>query len=263
MSAFTPDWLALRAPADARARAQRLLAMLRNVFDGRERLRILDLGAGTGASPALFAGLAGPAQDWCLVDRDPALLRIAAGRELAPHQTVETREADLADDLEALFEPAPDLVTAQAFFDLCSAGWVRRFVTALAASGAALYAPLIHDGAQDWQPPHTLDDGVMTAFEVDMQRNKGFGPALGGEAPEVLGEMLAAAGYSVWALPSPWELEAARDGELIAALAAGTANAVKSRLGPAAAAWGQARARAERVVIGHMDILAVPAAAAT
>lgn len=258
---FTADWLALRAPADERARAKRFLSVIRNLFETRERLRILDIGAGSGASVGLFADLRGPEQDWLLVDHDPALLEVAAGREVRAHQHVKTRTADLAGDLAAVLDPAPDLVTAQAFFDLASAGWMRRFVEALAASGAALYAPLIYDGEQEWAPAHTLDDGVLSAFDVDMRRDKGLGPALGPDAGPVLGDMLAAAGYSVWQLPSPWELEAARDGHLIAALAAGTAAAARPALGPMADTWGRTRALAERAIIGHVDILALPAGA--
>lgn len=256
--AFSSEWLALRAPADERARAQRFLSVIRNVYEDRPALRLLDIGAGTGASVALFAPFRGPVQHWTLVDHDPALLAVAEARPRAPHQHVTTRRFDLAGDLAPLFDPAPDLVTAQAFFDLASAAWMRRFVTALAASGAGLYAPLIYNGEQDWQPAHPLDEGVLTAFDVDMQRNKGLGPALGAAAADVLGDMLAEAGYSVWTLPSPWELEAGRDADLMAALASGTAGAVRQTLGPMGEAWGRARASAERAVIGHTDLLALP-----
>ncbi len=260
MNEFSAEWLALRAPADTRARARRLHAMIRNYFEDRERIRIVDIGCGTGASVALFSEMPGPRQDWVLLDHDPALLSIAGSRELADHQSVETRQVDLARDIPAIFEARPDLVTAQAFFDLVSSRWMMQFVEALAASGAALYAPLIYDGEETWFPPHTLDEGVLAELHVDMESDKGFGPALGPQAVEVLGDMLGRRGYSVWQLPSPWELTAGEDADLIAALASGTANAVRPALGPLAATWGKARAEAEAARIGHVDILAIPAA---
>ena len=160
--------------------------------------------------------------------------------------------------LAPLLDPAPDLVTAQAFFDLCSAGWVRGAVEAITGAGAALYASLTYDGRMVWSPPHPLDGGIETSFHVDMSRDKGFGPALGPDAAAVLGEMLAEAGYSVWQLASDWELSPPEDAPLIEALATGTAEACRERLGPAAEAWGTARLDAEHVLVGHQDIFAVP-----
>ncbi len=94
MSDFSTDWLALREPADRRARSPRLMeGLLRRLAvltqpPGAESspsprtLRILDLGCGTGANLRYLAprlGLApgaGPwvRQDWICVDRDRKLL---------------------------------------------------------------------------------------------------------------------------------------------------------------------------------------------
>ncbi len=96
MGDFSADWLALREPADIRARSPRLvrsllarLAAFTQAPDAepalppsRQTLRILDLGCGTGANIRYLAprlGLvpgAGPwdRQDWICVDRDRKLL---------------------------------------------------------------------------------------------------------------------------------------------------------------------------------------------
>ncbi len=96
MGDFSTDWLALREPADTRARSTRLvrsllarLAALTQAPDAgpgpqpwHQTLRILDLGCGTGANFRYLAprlGLApgaGPwdRQDWVCVDRDRKLL---------------------------------------------------------------------------------------------------------------------------------------------------------------------------------------------
>ncbi len=94
MSDFSTDWLALREPADSRARSTRLVgSLLRRLAvltqppgaessPSPQTLRIIDLGCGTGANFRYLAprlGLvpgAGPwvRQDWICVDRDRKLL---------------------------------------------------------------------------------------------------------------------------------------------------------------------------------------------
>ncbi|MEM9735465.1 MAG: class I SAM-dependent methyltransferase, partial [Pseudomonadota bacterium] len=112
---FAADWLALRAPADLRARNPDLATRLSAHFAGRAGLRVTDLGSGTGNNLRATAPLLPPGQHWRLVDNDRALLDLAApppGVEVTPVET------DLADDPAAALGEA-DLVTASAFFDLC------------------------------------------------------------------------------------------------------------------------------------------------
>ena len=256
---FSADWLALRAGADRRARDPGLAARLSAFFGGGEGLRVLDLGAGTGAMLAATAPLLGPGQRWRLIDSDAALLdRAAQPPGMAPGVVIERVVADLSGDMASLFDPAPDLVTASAFFDLCGAAWIDRLVGHAAPAGAALYAALTYDGREDWSPTHPLDHAVRAAFHADQRRDKGLGPALGPDAAPHLAGALGAAGYTVLTAASDWRLAAPADGPLIAALAAGTAAAVAPVLGDRAAEWRQARNAATAVTIGHVDLLAFP-----
>lgn len=256
MTGFSPDWLALRAAADSRARDPRLARRLGVHFAGRPGLRVLDLGSGTGANLRATAPLIGAPQHWLLADHDPALL--ARARPLAG-TTIERRATDLAGDLAALFEPAPDLVTASAFLDLCGAAWLDRLAEATARHGAALYTVLSYDGREVWEPAHPLDAQVLSAFHADQRRDKGLGPSLGPDAHDRLAARLRGLGYRVREAPSDWHLVAPRDAALIAALAQGSAAAVAGALGPDAAdAWRAARGSARRVTIGHCDLLALP-----
>ena len=258
MSGFSADWLALRAAADRRARDPGLARRLGEVFEGRARIRVLDIGAGTGANLRATAPLIGAAQHWVLVDNDPSLM----GQVTAPERiTFDTCVTDLAGNLEALFDPAPDLVTASAFFDLCGADWLDRFLALVAGSGAAFYTVLTYDGRETWTPAHPLDAEVLAAFHADQRRDKGLGPALGPDAPEALAAMLGAAGCEVQAAPSDWHLTQSGDAALIEALAAGSAAAVAPILGrDRAEDWADARRHAEAVLIGHQDLLALPRA---
>ena len=255
MSGFDADWLALRASADARARDTGLAARLGEYFAGCGQLRVLDLGAGTGANLRATAPLIGAPQNWVLADNDAALL---ARAEPAPNTTVKRCAVDLAGDLSDLFGPAPDLVTASAFFDLCGADWIDRLVSLVATSGAALYAVLTYDGREDWAPPHPLDAEVLAAFHGDQRRDKGLGPALGPDAHGEIATCLRRHGYVVFDAPSDWELSQPGDAGLIAALADGSAAAARA-IGPERAAnWRAARVTAQRVTIGHRDLLALP-----
>lgn len=254
MTGFSPDWLALRADADARARDPGLVAALDAHFAGRP-IAVIDIGAGTGANLRATAPRLSAPQSWLLVDNDAALL----GRANGPAGVVvETLVADLAEELEDLFDPAPDLVTASAFFDLCGEEWIQRLVAAIWATGAAFYTNLTYDGRETWAPPHPDDAAVLAAFHADQRRDKGLGAALGPDTHAALAQAFRAAGYRVSEAASDWQLTAPRDAELIAALAAGTAGAVTPALGPAATEWGRARGQATSVMIGHRDLLALP-----
>lgn len=255
MSGFPAEWLALRAGADARARDAGLVARLAAHLGARP-VRILDLGAGTGASLRALAPRIEARQHWVLADGDAALLARAAPVAGA---TLERRAVDLAAGLEALFDPAPDLVTASAFLDLCGAEWLGRLARRAAAAGAAVYAALSYDGRESWQPPHPLDAEVLAAFHADQRRDKGLGPALGPDAHGWLRDRLRDLGYRVAEAPSDWRLAAPADAALIRALAEGSAAAVAPRLGARVAEdWRAARTGAERVTIGHRDLLALP-----
>ncbi|MEL6477362.1 MAG: class I SAM-dependent methyltransferase [Pseudomonadota bacterium] len=252
---FSKDWLDLRLPADLAARNDTLAARLGAHFAGRSGLRVLDLGAGSGNNMRATAAWLPKGQTWCLVDQDADLLAAAPRPQ---DVQVETRVADLAADIESLLRPAPDLVTASAFFDLCGAAWLSRFADALAQTGAALYAVLSYDGREEWRPAHPADQEVLTAFHRDQRRDKGFGPALGPEAHDRLITLLQTRGYTVQEGPSDWHLAPPRDAALIAALAEGSAAAVAPDLGERASDWRAARQIASDVMIGHRDLLALP-----
>ncbi len=280
MSGFSPDWLALREPADLAARDPGLVAALARALP--RPLRAVDLGCGTGSNLRALAPHLGPTQDWVLVDHDPALLAAAkirlaawagraeaAGDGLVLHRggariAVRFRALDLAAEPAAALAEGPDLVTAAALFDLASDGWIAAIVRAVAQARAVFYTALTYDGQEHWTPPHPADAAIHAAFLAHQAGDKGFGPASGPEATEALAGAFRENGYTVETAASPWRL-GPDEAALLHQLAEGTAQAARETGQVAAsdvASWSALRQRpGTRALIGHRDLLAVPAAA--
>ncbi len=276
MSGFSPEWLALREPADVRARDPGLSMALAAHLAGREQIEVVDLGCGTGANIRTTAPALGPVQNWTLVDYDPVLLEAARaallewadeasengesialtkeGRAIA----VRFRQADLMQNLEAVIGGRPDLVTASALFDLCSVDFIGRTARAVAAEGAAFYTVLTYDGMQMWSPAHPADAEMTAAFNAHQQTDKGFGSAAGPAAPEALALAFREQGYAVQEASSPWRIESTEQA-LIDMLADGFAGAVAEvgRVAPDVIAdWLTVRRTGS--IVGHTDTLALP-----
>ena len=260
-SGFSPDWLALRQDADNRARSVELAERLASYVNriGAEPLRVLDLGAGTGANLRALAPKLPGAQRWVLADNDTRLLNRARAIGQAE---VETRQCNIATDLELLFDPLPDLVTASAFFDLCGAEIAEGIVRRTVAAGAAFFTVLTFDGREEWEmrsgSRHPAQDRIDAAFLQDQCREKGMGPALGPNGTDYLAHAFRQAGYEVFVRSSDWTLTTDTDGALIEALAVGHAMTAQADMGTAADEWLAEARKASAVMIGHQDLLALP-----
>ena len=278
MSGFSPEWLALREPVDHRSRDAGLGPRLAERFSAAASVSVVDLGCGSGSNLRATSALLGERQTWTLVDYDERLLAAARERLSAWADTaamvgdglaltkagksivVGFRQADLTRDLDNALGSAPDLVTASAFFDLCSTNFIEAFARAVAARRSAFYTVLTYDGVQHWLPAHEADRDMLDAFRSHQLTDKGFGAAAGWTAPQVLANAFRSAGYKVAEGDSPWRLTPA-DKHLIADLAGGYADA----------AGETGRITSERLTdwrsvqrthatVGHIDTLALPVA---
>lgn len=273
---FSASWLALREPADHRARNRELAEKLAAHLAPLAVPRIVDLGCGSGSNLRALAAVLNAEQDWTLVDYDPALLQAAretltgwAERARAESDSlvlsqngktirVQFRQADLSRGLAPVLDPAPDLVTAAALFDLCSADFIAQAARDIAHSGAAFYTVLTYDGMEEWLPPHEADADVLAAFLAHQKTDKGFGVSAGPDAPRALRDAFAQNGFAVHDASTPWLLEAPRDAALMRELAHGIAQATQEtgRLDPARiGSWRMAARVSAR--IGHRDFLAL------
>jgi glycosyltransferase involved in cell wall biosynthesis len=203
---FSADWLALREPADRAARSADLAQRIARKVAGASPLRILDLGAGTGANMRYLAKFLPDRQRWLLVDHDPSLLARAQRDATSP---IETRRLDLNqigdDSVRAMFSGVA-LVTASALLDLVSAGWLRLLIDRARESRAALLFSLSYDGRIDFEPGAPEDAEVRDLVNRHQRTDKGFGPALGPDAPAVAAQILGGLGYHAERQRSDWTL---------------------------------------------------------
>jgi SAM-dependent methyltransferase len=281
MSGFSADWLRLREPFDQAARDAARLP-LDGLVPRRAGmpLQVLDLGCGTGANLRWLAPRLGGAQHWQVFDHDAALLAAwpQALREWAMregyslsddgdrlavegegfHATVQRRQVDLARSLHTLPWAGADLVCASALIDLVGAHWLDALVAHAGAARTAVLLSLNVDGRLEWSTPDEGDAAVAALFARHQRRDKGFGAALGPDAPARAAQRLAAAGYRVAQARSDWFAT----GTLQAALIEGMALAAAEQ-DPAAqrtiAAWRQRRLAlcAHTVLrVGHLELSA-------
>lgn len=280
MSGFSAEWLALREPVDHRARASDVADAVRAAFAGRSRVAVVDLGCGTGSNLRATSELLPAEQSWTLIDYDPRLLTAAratlsiwadqataSGERLtlkkgARRIEVAFRQVDLNRDLDSALDvgtgKACDLVTASAFFDLCSSAFLERFARAVAQRKARFFTVLTYNGEQGWMPDHPADVEMAAAFHHHQRGDKGFGPAAGPDSAAALARAFRATGYRVQEGDSPWELGVFEQ-RLVDDLANGFAGAV-AETGLVSqvtiTAWRSLRRAGARV--GHSDTFAEP-----
>ncbi|MGC9670541.1 class I SAM-dependent methyltransferase [Planosporangium sp. 12N6] len=263
----TPEWLRLREPADAAARAADLVEPLRRRFSGGDRLVIHDLGSGTGSMARWLAPrLPGP-QHWVLYDRDPDLLAHATAGPIGPAAdgapvTVEARQRDITrltlDDLHDA-----SLITASALLDMLTADEVERVVAACVEAGCPALLTISVIGRVDLTPPDPLDAAVAAAFNAHQRRTTGGRTLLGPAAVDACAEAFRRRGVGVAVRSSPWRL-GADQADLTAEWFHGWLGAACEQqpelAGPAEAyaARRLAEAAAGRlgVVVDHHDLLA-------
>jgi len=266
VSRVTPEWLALREPADAAARATDLADQLRDQLTGRSHLLIHDLGCGTGSMGRWLAPRLPGSQYWVLHDRDADLL-VHAKSEMpgtaadgAP-VTVETRQSDITrlgrDDLGDAA-----LITASALLDMLTADEVERVVAGCATVRCLTLLTISVVGRVEFAPADPLDAELAEAFNAHQRRTTGGRQLLGPDAVHATVEAFQRRGATVLVRPSPWRLGADQPGLIVEWFDGWLAAACEQRpdlAGPAAAYAARRRADAVAgrlgVLVDHSDLL--------
>lgn len=266
MSGFSAEWLALREPADHAAINARVRAACVESLAGREPIRVVDLGCGTGSSLRSLAPALGRKQQWTLVDHERDLLRVARSREKEARRSevdliVTYRQSDLSNGVFADLIERADLITASALFDLVSIAFINRLAADIAEAKRAFYSVLTYDGIAAFLPEHPADAAMREAFNWHQQRDKGFGPAAGPAATDALAAAFQRLGYTIHRGKSPWVLDHSQ-AELRHQLELGWAAAVRETGRVPASTiedWLAHRTASGTVtIVGHEDLLALP-----
>ena len=228
MSGFSAEWLQLRQPADAASRSAALLQQLSQRISQHHPLRVVDLGAGTGANLLYMAPRLSGEQHWLLLDSDAELLgllpqrltqwftgtgfRVEQSGDLmvihGPDFECQVRSLllDLSCELDKCELTGQSLVTASALLDLVSESWLRDLAARCYANGVVVCFALTYDGRLQINPAASLDQRVRELVNRHQHGDKGFGAALGpravGMAKQIFGEL----GYEVRSAPSDWFL---------------------------------------------------------
>ena len=262
------DWLALREPADAGARARDLVEHVRRRLPATGQLVIHDLACGSGAMGRWLAPLLPGPQLWVMHDRDADLLEVAAcnppGRAAdgAP-VVVETRLSDVTrlcpDDLAGA-----NLITASALLDLMTGDELAGLIDVCAAVGCPVLLTLSVVGRVELAPADPLDGCVAAAFDAHQRRMTVGGRLLGPDSVAAAAERFRRLGSDVLVSSSPWRLVAA-DADLAAEWFSGWVDAAWEQVDLVAAAGeyarrrlAQARAGKLAVTVDHSDLLVLP-----
>lgn len=281
------EWLALREPADAAARSDRLTRAIASGIASHDPVSVLDLATGTGSNMRyLMDRLRATRQRWLAVDRSALLLeqllirmslwgatrgykvtRTAAGCVIRGERLechIETRQRDLESLDSADIFTDRQLVTASALLDLVSEQWLHSLATHCRAAGAAALFTITYNGFSSCSPMEPEDGMVLDLFNRHQRTDKGLGgPAAGPDAAACAARYFAEAGYRVQSESSNWKVGVS-ELALQRALIEGWAQAA-SEIAPeeasTIASWRIRRLRhvdggRSQLVVGHDDIAA-------
>lgn len=263
----SPDWLDLRWAADLEARdrgaaglLEALVAHLRGSAGDDRPVRVVDVGAGTGANRRYLSARLPFEQEWVCVDHDRELLDHP--RHDGAHR-IHGCLQDLPGELGALQGPggAPTVVVANAVLDVLTTADLAALADCVVATGGLALLSLSVTGQVRWEPTDPADDLLARGFDDHQRRGGRPGP----DAPAVLTRMLQERGLRVLTARTPWDLPGpdGRHRELLERwLAERVADAIGHDPGSGAVLRGwHARRTAQldsdalRVLVDHVDLL--------
>jgi SAM-dependent methyltransferase len=263
------EWLALREPADAAARALDLVERLKKEEPPSGRWLIHDLGCGTGAMGRWLAPLLPGAQHWVAHDQDADLLEVAAAQHPPAASdgaavTVEARQSDVT-RLRPADLAGATLITASALLDVLTGEELVRLIDACADARCPTLLTLSVVGDVELTPADPLDRRVAAAFDAHQRRVTERGRLLGPDAAARAAQEFGRLGAEVFVRPSPWRLGAS-EAELATEWFNGWMGAAREQRAELGAQTddyrrrrlAQAEAGRLSVRVEHSDVLALP-----
>jgi SAM-dependent methyltransferase len=204
------EWLALREPADAAARANDLVERLARQLPATGPRVIHDLGCGTGAMARWLAPLLPGSQHWVLHDLDADLLDVAVSEPPGPAAdggavTLEMRTSDIS-RLSPGDLAGSTLITASALLDVLTEEELSALITVSVGAGCIVLLTLSVVGRVELTPAEPLDRRIALAFDAHQRRITERGRLLGPDAVAVAVEQADRLEAEVHVAPSPWRL---------------------------------------------------------
>jgi hypothetical protein len=208
-SQVSREWLALREPADAAARAGDLVEALRQTT-AASRWMIHDLGCGTGAMGRWLAPLLPGPQHWIVHDRDGDLLEVAAAYPAGPAAdgaavTLEPKHSDIT-QLHHSDLAGATLITASALLDVLTEDELGGLIALCVGAACPMLLTLSVVGRIELNPADPLDRRVAAAFDAHQRRVTERGRLLGPDAVGLAVREFGRVGAEVLVRPSPWRL---------------------------------------------------------
>jgi hypothetical protein len=263
------EWLALREPADAEARAPDLVEHLVQQTPVTGHWAIHDLGGGTGAMGRWLAPLLPGPQHWVVHDLDASLLEVAVADLPGPAAdgaavTVKPKHSDIT-RLHPGELAGATAITASAVLDLLTEDELDGLVKVCASAGCPVLLTLSVVGRVGLTPADPLDRHVAAAFDAHQRRTTKRGRLLGPDAVALAVEKFGRLGANVLTRPSPWRLGRSQ-ADLAAEWFTGWVGAACEQQVALAAETGvytrrrlaQAAARQLAVTVDHADLLVLP-----
>jgi hypothetical protein len=285
----SPEWLAVREPADAAARAADLADRVVH-HQPAGRWVIHDLGSGTGSMTRWLAPRLTGEQRWILHDRDPDLLARATADLLnATDSDTDTdrdtntdcdsdtdRDTNTDCDTDRDSECGPmvverrcgditrlgpaeltgaTLITASALLDILTADELHRLVDACAGARCPVLLTVSVAGRVELTPADPLDGFITSAFNAHQCRvvagHRLLGPDAVGLAVDAFGRL----GFDVLVRPSPWQLGPATPLLLTQWLLGWLTAAAEQRPDMAAAIHEYERRREQQAAAGMLAVI--------
>jgi hypothetical protein len=262
------SWLAARVAADTMAREATVSTLLpqltEHVGPGPDTdVRIIDVGAGSGANQRWLAPRLPFRQQWVHLDNDPSILS----------QTPDAGRTEFVvggiDALGQLLEGRPtsgirrpEAITCAAVLDVLTRRDLALLCDLISDRRVPALLSLSVTGEMTIRPSERADGALLDAFNAHQRRDGRAGP----DAPDLVVKQCRRTGVRVEAVSTPWVLNATNDRFFLERfLRERVAAAVEHEpaLGPAGASWLRHRLAQldhpdTRITVGHRDLLLLP-----
>lgn len=204
---FDQSWLSCRAPYDAMARRRDLEEQAWSQISRISDPVVLDLGCGSGNNVLFLAKRWPGVSGWAGIDHDEHLIHEASRRTQEDGINFTGVVADLLDLDHHLKVLQPNLLVANAVFDLFTAEMMTAVLSDLKKHRMPLLTTLNYT-SMEWADPLPHESAVIQLYEAHMVRPRPSGNGLGPTAPNMIGQIVESLGGMIDMRESVWEIPA-------------------------------------------------------